>query len=85
MVGLKPSYGMISRCDIGPLTRILLRRPLYVLTSCRHGVIAYADSLDCVGVLGKDIASVEAVYSEFPSLNASLSYLASPPQIPHFV
>lgn len=42
IVGLKPSYGMISR----------------------HGVVSYADSLDCVGVLGKDIASVREVYSE---------------------
>ncbi|WWD00208.1 hypothetical protein V866_007117 [Kwoniella sp. B9012] len=41
IVGLKPSYGMISR----------------------RGVIAYADSLDCVGVLGRNIDIVEQVFN----------------------
>ncbi|WVW78858.1 hypothetical protein I302_100821 [Kwoniella bestiolae CBS 10118] len=41
VVGLKPSYGMISR----------------------RGVIAYADSLDCVGVLGRNIDTVEQVFN----------------------
>ncbi|GFZ49039.1 glutaminyl-tRNA synthase (glutamine-hydrolysing) [Saitozyma sp. JCM 24511] len=40
VVGLKPSYGMISR----------------------HGVVAYADSLDCVGVLGGTVDSVKEVF-----------------------
>ncbi|WWC87280.1 aspartyl/glutamyl-tRNA(Asn/Gln) amidotransferase, A subunit [Kwoniella dendrophila CBS 6074] len=40
VVGLKPSYGLISR----------------------RGVVAYADSLDCVGVLGRDIDTVEQVF-----------------------
>ncbi|WWC67557.1 uncharacterized protein I206_101466 [Kwoniella pini CBS 10737] len=40
VVGLKPSYGMISR----------------------RGVVAYADSLDCVGVLGRDVQTVEDVF-----------------------
>ncbi|BEI96273.1 hypothetical protein CcaverHIS631_0112220 [Cutaneotrichosporon cavernicola] len=40
VVGLKPSYGMISR----------------------YGVVSYADSLDCVGVLGSTIDVVEEVF-----------------------
>ncbi|KIJ65406.1 hypothetical protein HYDPIDRAFT_88164 [Hydnomerulius pinastri MD-312] len=40
VVGLKPSYGLISR----------------------WGVISYADSLDCVGVIGKSIDTVKEVF-----------------------
>ncbi|KAI0050952.1 amidase signature enzyme [Auriscalpium vulgare] len=40
VVGLKPSYGLISR----------------------WGVVSFADSLDCVGVIGKDVVSAERVY-----------------------
>ncbi|WVR04308.1 hypothetical protein IAU60_001308 [Kwoniella sp. DSM 27419] len=40
VVGLKPSYGLISR----------------------RGVVSYADSLDCVGVLAKDVDIVEQVF-----------------------
>ncbi|KAL7425150.1 Trimeric GatFAB AmidoTransferase(AdT) complex subunit [Cryptotrichosporon argae] len=40
VVGLKPSYGLISR----------------------SGVVAYADSLDCVGVLGRSVDVVEDVF-----------------------
>lgn len=40
VVGLKPSYGLISR----------------------HGVVSYADSLDCVGVLSKTVDAVEQVF-----------------------
>ncbi|KAG9092522.1 Trimeric GatFAB AmidoTransferase(AdT) complex subunit [Ceratobasidium sp. UAMH 11750] len=40
VVGLKPSYGMISR----------------------WGVISYADSLDCVGVLASTVADAKTVY-----------------------
>ncbi|WRT65148.1 aspartyl/glutamyl-tRNA(Asn/Gln) amidotransferase, A subunit [Kwoniella shivajii] len=40
VVGLKPSYGMISR----------------------RGIIAYADSLDCVGILAKEVDDVEQVF-----------------------
>lgn len=40
VVGLKPSYGLVSR----------------------HGVIAYADSLDTVGVLAGSVSDVEAVF-----------------------
>ncbi|KAA1475480.1 amidase signature enzyme [Dentipellis sp. KUC8613] len=40
VVGLKPSYGMLSR----------------------WGVVSFADSLDCVGILGKDISSTQRVY-----------------------
>ncbi|ODN96530.1 aspartyl-tRNA(Asn)/glutamyl-tRNA (Gln) amidotransferase subunit A [Cryptococcus wingfieldii CBS 7118] len=41
VVGLKPSYGLVSR----------------------RGVVAYGDSLDCVGVLAKDIDIVEKVFN----------------------
>ncbi|KAG8700241.1 Trimeric GatFAB AmidoTransferase(AdT) complex subunit, partial [Ceratobasidium sp. 394] len=45
VVGLKPSYGMISR----------------------WGVISYADSLDCVGVLASTVADAKTVYgTRFP-------------------
>ncbi|WWD21947.1 hypothetical protein CI109_106435 [Kwoniella shandongensis] len=40
VVGLKPSYGLVSR----------------------RGVIAYADSLDCVGVLARDVNTAEEVF-----------------------
>ncbi|KAF5392795.1 hypothetical protein D9757_000892 [Collybiopsis confluens] len=40
VVGLKPSYGLVSR----------------------HGIISYADSLDTVGVLAKDVSTVENVF-----------------------
>lgn len=40
VVGLKPSYGLISR----------------------WGVISFADSLDCVGVLGKSVDTVKQVF-----------------------
>ncbi|KAK1926661.1 glutamyl-tRNA amidotransferase subunit A (Glu-ADT subunit A) [Papiliotrema laurentii] len=40
IVGLKPSYGLVSR----------------------HGVVAYADSLDCVGVMANDVDTVRNVF-----------------------
>ncbi|KAF8645066.1 hypothetical protein AX16_008124 [Volvariella volvacea WC 439] len=40
VVGLKPSYGLISR----------------------WGVVSYADSLDCVGILATDVTSVQNVF-----------------------
>ncbi|KAI0766133.1 amidase signature enzyme [Trametes elegans] len=40
VVGLKPSYGIVSR----------------------WGVVSFADSLDCVGVLGKDVSTVRRVH-----------------------
>ncbi|KAH9074850.1 amidase signature enzyme [Lactarius deliciosus] len=40
VVGLKPSYGLISR----------------------WGVVSFADSLDCVGIIGKNVASTSRVY-----------------------
>ncbi|WVO15641.1 aspartyl/glutamyl-tRNA(Asn/Gln) amidotransferase, A subunit [Cryptococcus depauperatus] len=40
VVGLKPSYGMISR----------------------RGVVSYADSLDCVGVMAREVESVRRVF-----------------------
>ncbi|KAH6915803.1 Glutamyl-tRNA amidotransferase subunit A, mitochondrial [Coprinopsis sp. MPI-PUGE-AT-0042] len=41
VVGLKPSYGLVSR----------------------WGVVSYADSLDCVGVLAKDVATTSRVFN----------------------
>ncbi|WVO23871.1 uncharacterized protein IAS62_005228 [Cryptococcus decagattii] len=41
VVGLKPSYGLISR----------------------RGVVAYGDSLDCVGVLAREVGTVERVFN----------------------
>lgn len=40
VVGLKPSYGIISR----------------------WGVVSFADSLDCVGILGKSVSTVKRVF-----------------------
>jgi len=40
VVGLKPSYGLVSR----------------------WGVVSFADSLDCVGVLSKDVPHAERVF-----------------------
>ncbi|KAH9039290.1 amidase signature enzyme [Lactarius pseudohatsudake] len=40
VVGLKPSYGLISR----------------------WGVVSFADSLDCVGIIGKNVASTSRVF-----------------------
>ncbi|WVF70189.1 hypothetical protein IAT40_004977 [Kwoniella sp. CBS 6097] len=40
VVGLKPSYGMISR----------------------RGIVSYADSLDCVGILARDVDAVQEVF-----------------------
>jgi len=40
VVGLKPSYGLLSR----------------------WGVVSFADSLDCVGVLSRDVAHAEKVF-----------------------
>ncbi|KAF8603813.1 amidase signature enzyme [Ceratobasidium sp. AG-I] len=40
VVGLKPSYGMISR----------------------WGVVSYADSLDCVGVLARSVADTKSIF-----------------------
>ncbi|KAH9987131.1 amidase signature enzyme [Russula compacta] len=40
VVGLKPSYGLISR----------------------WGAVSFADSLDCVGIIGKDVSSASQVF-----------------------
>ncbi|TFY63647.1 hypothetical protein EVG20_g6233 [Dentipellis fragilis] len=42
VVGLKPSYGMLSR----------------------WGVVSFADSLDCVGILGKNVSSTQRRHSQ---------------------
>lgn len=43
VVGLKPSYGMISR----------------------YGMIPYAESLDCVGIMARKVGIVKRVFGEF--------------------
>lgn len=42
VVGMKPSYGLVSR----------------------HGVVSYADSLDCVGVLARTVDDARVVLGE---------------------
>lgn len=42
VVGLKPSYGLISR----------------------WGVVSFADSLDCVGVMARDVKTVGRVFGQ---------------------
>ena len=59
VVGLKPSYGLISRYFV------FSARSLFQAESFeRWGVVSYADSLDCVGVMSKDIEGVRRVFSE---------------------
>jgi len=43
--------------------RAVLHRRVKKLTD-RNGVIAYADSLDCVGVMGQSVDVVREVFSE---------------------
>lgn len=52
-------------------------KPSYGLVS-RWGVVSYADSLDCVGVLGTDVSVVSRVFGEYmlsvsPPLDAHVS------------
>jgi aspartyl-tRNA(Asn)/glutamyl-tRNA(Gln) amidotransferase subunit A len=59
VVGLKPSYGLLSRyARVSPLDS-----GAESVTQCRWGVVSFADSLDCVGILAKDIESTESVFS----------------------
>lgn len=48
-------------------------KPSYGLIS-RWGVVAYANSLDTVGILGRSTASVRDVFSTFPYLPHVMSY-----------
>lgn len=58
VVGLKPSYGLLSRYALLPLSALDAESvPL-----CRWGVVSFADSLDCVGILAKDIESAEFIF-----------------------
>ena len=58
VVGLKPSYGLLSRyAQVSPLDP-----GAKSVTRCRWGVVSFADSLDCVGILARDIESTESVF-----------------------
>ena len=56
VVGLKPSYGLISRyvCRLFVLQTELIW--------IRWGLVSYADSLDCVGVIAKDVSTTRRVF-----------------------
>ncbi|KAI0675590.1 amidase signature enzyme [Trametes maxima] len=56
VVGLKPSYGIVSR----------------------WGVVSFADSLDCVGVLGKNVSTVERVHRAIATYDARDPTAATP-------
>ncbi|KAI0035298.1 amidase signature enzyme [Vararia minispora EC-137] len=56
VVGLKPSYGMLSR----------------------WGVVSFADSLDCVGVLAKDVDIAHRVFNTLSKYDGQDSTSASP-------
>ncbi|KAI0730842.1 amidase signature enzyme [Earliella scabrosa] len=58
VVGLKPSYGIISR----------------------WGVVSFADSLDCVGVLARDVHTVRQVYDSIASYDVR-DPTAAPPHV----
>ena len=53
VVGLKPSYGLISR----------------------WGVVSFADSLDCVGVMARDVKTVGRVFGQYIHSNQSLLFV----------
>ena len=58
VVGLKPSYGLLSRYAQISLVDYGAEFP----TRCRWGVVSFADSLDCVGILAKDVESTESLF-----------------------
>ncbi|KAI0664525.1 amidase signature enzyme [Cubamyces menziesii] len=58
VVGLKPSYGIVSR----------------------WGVVSFADSLDCVGVLGKDVSTVRRVHNVIATYDTK-DPTAAPPRV----
>lgn len=62
VVGLKPSYGIISRYRTDPCATLRFNPNLI---SCRWGVVSYADSLDCVGVMAKRVKDVQRVFSKY--------------------
>ncbi|KAI0642015.1 amidase signature enzyme [Trametes meyenii] len=61
VVGLKPSYGIVSR----------------------WGVVSFADSLDCIGVLGKNVSTVGRVHRAIATYDAK-DPTAAPPHVREF-
>lgn len=47
-------------------------KPSYGIIS-RHGVVTYANSLDTVGIMSKDLNSLEEIFSSFCETQAELS------------
>ncbi|KAJ8591548.1 amidase signature enzyme [Rhizopogon salebrosus TDB-379] len=53
-------------------------KPSYGLISSRWGVVSFADSLDCVGVLGKSIDTVKVVFDSISSYDPKDPTAATP-------
>ena len=45
--------------------------------NARWGVVSYADSLDCVGVMAKEVSTVKAVFSTLTFVPLALLVLIS--------
>lgn len=61
--GLKPSYGLVSRWEMEVFVG---SRMLLISLGCQSwGVVSYADSLDCVGVLASSVCDIRRTFGEF--------------------
>lgn len=75
IVGLKPSYGLVSRCAKN------FQSSFHGLTTpVRWGVVSYADSLDCVGVLASDVKTTKRVFGMAISVSIWLCWLRFVPE-----
>ena len=65
VVGLKPSYGLISRCVFVFVDLII------EVDWCEHrwGVVSFADSLDCVGIMAGTVKDTQRVFGTCASLS----------------